>query len=40
MNTSEVIHLKIVIGNLSIDVPTVTACMMVVTVQTVDTTNK
>ena len=39
MNTSEVIHLKTVIGSLSIGVPTVTVCMMDATVQTVDITN-
>lgn len=40
MNTSEVIHLKTVIGHLSIGAPTVTVCMMDAIVKTVDTTNK
>lgn len=36
MSTSEVTHLKIVTGNQNTDVLIVTACMMVITVQTVD----
>lgn len=42
MNTSEVIHLKTVTGHLSIGALTVTACMTVITAQTVtvDITNK
>lgn len=40
MSTSEVTHLKTMTGNLSIGAPTVTACMMVIIVQIVDTTNK